>query len=146
MPKHASHRLRLGRESIIGASYHLRFSCMHGRRDIQPFLAARAVIQSLRSEQRHDRADTLCFCIMPDHVHWLMTLRQGDLSNCVRNVKRLSQRLSPQKIQWQVGYFDHRIRDEIALQNVARYIVANPLRAQMVKTVRNYPHWDAVWL
>ena len=29
---------------------------------------------------------------------------------------------------------------------VARYIVANPVRAGLVKNVRDYPHWDAVWL
>jgi len=29
---------------------------------------------------------------------------------------------------------------------VARYIVANPLRAGLVESVRDYPHWDAIWL
>ncbi|MFV3290267.1 transposase, partial [Pseudomonas sp. NY11955] len=29
---------------------------------------------------------------------------------------------------------------------VARYIVANPIRAGLVSRVGDYPHWDAVWL
>jgi hypothetical protein len=29
---------------------------------------------------------------------------------------------------------------------MARYVVANPLRAGLVQTLRNYPLWDAVWL
>ncbi len=29
---------------------------------------------------------------------------------------------------------------------VARNIVANPLRNGLVKSVRDYPHWDAIWL
>jgi hypothetical protein len=37
------------------------------------------------------------------------------------------------------------IRREEDLVSIARYIVANPLRAGIVKSVREYPHWDAVW-
>jgi len=29
---------------------------------------------------------------------------------------------------------------------VARYIVANPLRAGLVNCLGDYSHWDAVWL
>jgi putative transposase len=32
------------------------------------------------------------------------------------------------------------------LRNLARYVVANPLRAGLVDSIRDYPHWDAVWL
>ncbi len=27
----------------------------------------------------------------------------------------------------------------------ARYIIANPVRAGLVYSVRDYPYWDAVW-
>jgi len=29
---------------------------------------------------------------------------------------------------------------------VARYIVANPIRAGLVDNIGQYPYWDAVWL
>ena len=32
------------------------------------------------------------------------------------------------------------------LKKTARYIVANPLRAGLVKRLGDYPHWDALWL
>jgi len=38
------------------------------------------------------------------------------------------------------------MRKEEDLQALARYIVANPLRAGLVKRVGDYPHWDAMWL
>ncbi len=30
--------------------------------------------------------------------------------------------------------------------DIARYIIANPLHAGLVKQVGDYPFWDAVWL
>ena len=47
---------------------------------------------------------------------------------------------------WQAGYYDHALRIEEDIQTVARYIVANPIRAGLVQKIADYPHWDAVWL
>ena len=47
---------------------------------------------------------------------------------------------------WQPAYFDHALRVDANLKQVARYIVANPLRAGLVQKLGDYPHWDAVWL
>lgn len=83
---------------------------------------------------------------MPDHVHWLMVLQIGTLGRSIHNIKRLSQFLSQSSIPWQRDFFDHGIRDDRSLRQTARYIVANPLRAELVASVSDYPHWDAVWL
>ena len=29
---------------------------------------------------------------------------------------------------------------------MARYIVANPLRAGLVRSLKDYPYWSAAWL
>ncbi len=47
---------------------------------------------------------------------------------------------------WQKGFHDHAIREEEDLRAVARYVVANPVRAGLVQSVRDYPHWDARWV
>jgi hypothetical protein len=47
---------------------------------------------------------------------------------------------------WQKGYHDRALRRDEDLQQAARYIVANPLRAGLVKRLGDYPLWDAVWL
>jgi putative transposase len=47
---------------------------------------------------------------------------------------------------WQRGFYDRAIRKEEDLLAVARYIVANPLRAGLVSQLSDYPFWDAVWL
>jgi putative transposase len=38
------------------------------------------------------------------------------------------------------------LRNEESVIDAARYIIANPLRAGLVKRVGDYPLWDAVWL
>ena len=38
------------------------------------------------------------------------------------------------------------VRRDEDLRGLARYIVANPLRAQLVQRIGDYPHWDAMWL
>jgi REP element-mobilizing transposase RayT len=52
---------------------------------------------------------------------------------------------SPLRV-WQKGYHDRAVRREDDLQSIARYVVANPLRAGLVRRVGDYPLWDAVWL
>ena len=47
---------------------------------------------------------------------------------------------------WQAAFHDHALRKEENLHEIARYIVANPLRAGLVSSLAEYPHWDAVWL
>jgi plasmid stabilization system protein ParE len=37
-------------------------------------------------------------------------------------------------------------RAEEDLIKIARYIVANPLRARLVEHIGDYPLWDAAWL
>ena len=47
---------------------------------------------------------------------------------------------------WQKGFYDHGLRSEEDVVAIARYIVANPIRAGMVARVGDYPFWNAVWI
>jgi len=107
---------------------------------------ARCLIGVLRDAQTLNHACTLCFVVMPDHLHWLMQLGDvRDLSAVVQSVKALSSKRIGHRI-WQQGFYDHAVRDEENIKAIARYIVANPVRAGLVSRIGDYPHWDAVWL
>ncbi len=109
--------------------------------------AGRALVRVLGEIQHRSMADTLAFVVMPDHLHWLMQLgMERDLSGIVAAVKSLSARRIAGRSLWQPGFHDHAIREEEDLAGMARYIVANPLRAGLVRRVADYPHWDAIWL
>ena len=88
---------------------------------------------------------------MPDHFHWLLAPKDGSLEDIVRRVKSRSavaikRRLGRDGRIWQRGFHDHALREDEDIQHVARYIVANPLRAGIVKRLGDYPLWDAVWV
>lgn len=108
--------------------------------------ARRVLISALREAQVRGDATTLAFVIMPDHMHWLMQLEGATaLSNVVGAVKAVTAHGLGGRI-WQSGFHDHALRQEEDLAKLARYIVANPLRAGLVQRIGDYPHWDAVWL
>ena len=94
----------------------------------------------------------LAWVLMPDHVHWLVQLgTEGTLHGVIRRLKAASAReanraLGRRGALWAPAYFERALRAEDDVAGVARYIVANPLRAGLVKSVRDYPSWDAVWL
>jgi len=47
---------------------------------------------------------------------------------------------------WQPGFHDRALRRQEDLRAVARYVVANPIRAGLAETVGDYALWDACWL
>ncbi|MDN5870076.1 MAG: transposase [Nitrococcus sp.] len=64
-------------------------------------------------------------------------------SQSAKSVNALTDRTGP---LWQKGYHDHALRAEEDIKQVARYIIANPLRARLCNRVGDYPYWFAAWL
>jgi REP element-mobilizing transposase RayT len=89
---------------------------------------------------------------MPDHFHGLVTLGEGaDLATLMRLLKGASARavnrvLARRGPLWQPAYHDRALRRDEDRLAAARYIVANPLRAGLVRRLGDYPHWDSIWL
>lgn len=62
------------------------------------------------------------------------------MSKTVGDWKRYQQRQNG--INWQEGYFDHRIRDDTELQIKADYIRNNPCVKSLCSTPQEWPwHW-----
>ena len=137
--------LRKGRVSQAGVVYHITTVT----RDRMPILATfengRKLVRELMRLQREGRAETLCYVVMPDHLHWLMALHQGELADVMRLLKGRTAHAIGVPV-WQSNYFDHAVRADEDLREMARYIVANPLRAGLVERIGDYSQWDAVWL
>ncbi|QGZ30547.1 REP-associated tyrosine transposase [Stutzerimonas stutzeri] len=141
----SSNRLRTGRWSAAGQVYLVTTVTRHRCPVFQDFFAARELIQVMREDALRDSHQTLAFVVMPDHLHWLLELRQESLSRLVGRVKSISARRIGSQV-WQDGFHDRALRKEEDLRAMARYVIANPWRAGLVERIGDYPHWDAVWV
>lgn len=133
-------------------AYHVT-ACTEARRPIfRDFACARLLVAEMRRLHEEEILGSLAWVIMPDHLHWLFQLYEGEtLSSIVKRVKARSSLAIGRHIEsggpiWQRGFHDHAIRRDEDMLVVARYIVANPLRAGLVKHLGDYPLWDAIWL
>ncbi len=88
---------------------------------------------------------------MPDHAHLLVEGLTGGAS-LRRFVKMAKQRsgaayaLASGHPLWQKGYYERVLRHDEEAQHVARYIVANPVRAGLVRSPDEYPHLGSdIW-
>jgi REP element-mobilizing transposase RayT len=147
----ASNRLRIGRFAESNRIYLLTTNT-HDREPIfKDFTLGRVVVNQFRHAQDQGFANSLAWVVMPDHFHWLIELRQGSLGGLVQRTKSLTTKavkLSTGRglSLWQRGFHDRALRREEDLVKVARYVVANPLRARLVERLGDYPLWDAVWV
>lgn len=97
--------------------------------------------------QRYTGVEIDTYCFMPDHVHLLLAMtadvdgtsetgrdRARPLQNIIGAMKsytdrqyRILRRPSEKKL-WQIGYYDHIIRNDEDLQITRQYIQNNPLK------------------
>ncbi|MBE9547507.1 MAG: transposase [Proteobacteria bacterium] len=88
------------------------------------------------------------WCIMPDHIHLL--LRDNDIVDFVRLFKGKMTPTAfarePGRRLWQRSFYDHALRKEESLSEIALYIWGNPVRAGIIDGFSNYA-WSGseVW-
>ena len=147
-----SQDLRKGRCNEANRIYLLTTTTLQRQPLFKDWLVARILIHAMRNQVEAHRAESLAFVVMPDHLHWLIVL-QGNttLAALMHSVKgsssrQINQLCGTNQPVWQNGYHDHAVREDEELVNVARYIVANPLRAGLANKIGDYPFWDAKWL
>ena len=86
----------------------------------------------------------VAYCYMPDHLHLLVNGNRpnSDCRALIKRAKQLSgfyyQRAFGRRL-WQRYGYEHVLRSDEAILSVARYILENPLRANVAADVRKYP-------
>jgi REP-associated tyrosine transposase len=84
---------------------------------------------------------------MPDHWHGLLkTDAQADLRRLMHLLKLRSSFAFTQRTGqrlWQKSFFDRTLREDDDPLKVVAYIVNNPLRAGLVASPDEYPHWGS---
>ncbi len=142
--------LRKGRLSQSGRIYLITTVTQQRKPLFTDIFLGRIVVNVLRNES--SRVKTLAYVVMPDHLHWLIQLEAdvplGVVMQAVKSVSshRINKSLGWKGCVWQPRYHDHAVRREENIRALARYVIANPLRAGLVDTIGDYPLWDAIWL
>jgi REP element-mobilizing transposase RayT len=127
--------------------------------DKQPYFSdpniSRAIVDELEYRRASKEIKLFCYCIMPDHLHMLISLEENytkkkgafgerTLQNWVSAFKRHTARISAQisniRRLWQSNFYDHVLRREESLVEICSYILNNPVRRGIVLSWEEYPY------
>lgn len=110
--------------------------------------AVRLAVDAFVDTAREYAISIVVYCVMPDHLHLLLD-GDHDGSDLQSFMKMAKQRAGFRFKQrhghslWQPGYYEHVLRDEERTEEVVFYIIANPVRKQLVQNVLDYPYWGS---
>ena len=113
------------------------------------------IVQIISDELEYRRVageiKLFCYCIMPDHLHLLISLGesyQKNLQNFITAFKRYTSRTVKMKFVikplWQKNFHEHVVRREESLVKIAKYILNNPVRKGIISNWKGYKHCKLV--
>ena len=93
--------------------------------------------------------DLISYCIMPNHVHLVCTPLETSselyfgLAEILHSLKRHTAREANKILQrngtfWQDESYDHFIRDDAELESIIKYVLHNPVKANLVKEQKDW--------
>jgi putative transposase len=103
------------------------------------------VLDVLREEEQRQNCAVFTYCLMPDHLHFLVSPRQDGVSvlkftdQYKGKTTNRSWTAGWQGKLWQPRYFDHIVRAEEDLRVIAEYILNNPVRKGLVERAEDWP-------
>jgi putative transposase len=107
------------------------------------------------SVQKRHPFETIAICVLPDHLHAIWSLPEGDADfprrwslikagfsrglagNRPRSASKITHR---ERGIWQRRYWEHAIRNDADLERHVDYIHYNPVKHGHVAQVRDWPH------
>jgi REP element-mobilizing transposase RayT len=105
--------------------------------------------QAVMDERRIGRVELFAACLMPDHLHLLVRPDKTDIIRFVNAFKSWTTRQAwssgAKGAIWQPSVYDRIVRGAGEFDDIADYIVRNPVVAGMVDDPRDWPHTWAWW-
>jgi len=150
--RHGHAALRRCRHGAPQRLYHVTVDTAGRRPLFADFGTACAAARTTQHPALWRSSRLLCWVLMPDRLHLLLELGEGDALGPVMTriksaIARHANRAAGRKgACWQRAYHERALRRQDDVLAVARYIVGHPLRAGLVERVGDYPFWDAAWL
>lgn len=141
------------RSRIVNAPYFLTLT-LSDRRSSLLVDHVGALREAFRETKRRYGFQTIAIALLPEHLHWLCALPEGDgdFSTRVRLIKRgftmrllamgldLSRNARGEYRLWQRRFWEHTVRDDDDLQRHVDYIHYNPVKHGLVGAAKDWPH------
>lgn len=139
------HRCRL-----LEGSFLVTFCCARRQPWLREARTAALAVTALNAPNQLGLCRNHAYVVMPDHVHWLLSLAGSrPVSSLVAACKAISSRSLHRDgiadFAWQAGFHEHQLRSQEDLREKARYLVANPLRAGLATGLVGYRWWYSEW-
>jgi len=122
---------------------------LHQNKQASVYLKNPKVAQQIASSLKYyDGEDykLICYCIMPNHVHTIFTLKENarKLEKILFSIKRYTagqanKILNREGQFWQHESYDHIVRNEESLWKIVYYILNNPVEAGLVS---DWEDWE----
>lgn len=136
-------------ERLFFGKYDAALDAGHGPHYLRTPAVAELVGESIRHFDKQ-RYHLIGFCIMPNHMHYLLTPMQKNeleyfsLAQINHSFKGFTATQANELLNrngqfWQHESFDHIVRDEQELHRIKRYILNNPVKANLVQTWQEWP-------
>ncbi|MEW6456101.1 MAG: transposase [Acidobacteriota bacterium] len=103
------------------------------------------LISELKEISNKHHFNIWAYCFMPDHLHLLTegNDEEADMRKFIAAFKQKTGFLYKKKFNnqlWEINYYEHVLRKEETIKEVAFYIFNNPLRKGIVKNYQEYPY------
>ena len=146
--KHSSQSIRqrqhrLPKEYYLGRTVSFTVCVKSRMHVLNSAIAFHGMRQLLFEAVEYHQCNLILFLFMPDHLHCILQGVEHD-SDVLSAMKRFKQRSgywmrrAGTHFKWQKGFFDHILRTETDLQKHIRYILQNPVRAELVQCWSDY--------
>ena len=105
---------------------------------------SRLTLDTLQAEQERQHCAVFTYCLMPDHLHFLVSPRQDGISvlTFTDQFKGKATNRSwtsgwSDKL-WQPRYYDHVVRTDEDLRAIAEYVLNNPVRQGLAEHTQDW--------
>ena len=146
------------RSFVEGGTYFFTLVTHERRPMLTTELGRQVLREAIQSEQAHSSIELVASVLLPDHLHMIWTLPNGD-DDYPRRWQRIKSEFSRQYLRrggtevevsdgrkkkgdrgiWQARYWEHTIRDSDDFDRCLDYIHWNPVKHGYVSTPSQYP-------
>jgi REP element-mobilizing transposase RayT len=131
--------------------YFGRFDKLLDQAAVGPTWLGEPAVASVVAEALHHYDDygyfLVCYCIMPNHVHLVVTLPDTapPLLRTLQSIKSYSASKSNALLGrtgqfWQPESYDHVIRDAAEMERIISYVLEDPVKARLTDDWQDWPH------